>query len=199
MSENRPKAFWLRLAADCLQVASSDPLAKTPSPSIAPPPFWLIELASSLQFRPHLAYRFRKSNHMNVNEQRSLNTLIKNLAATTPCKRFAILQDSDVSNFATAKGRSSSPSLNHILLTSLPYILGSNLYLDLFRIPSRWNAADDPTRDVPIRARIRGLPRWYKELAKGRTAYFDTCVWTDSLPQPLNFWARLILLTELVR
>ena len=76
-------------------------------------------------------------------------------------------------------------------------MLGINLHLGIFRIPSRFNAADDPARFVPLRSPSKPLPLWFKPLVQGDFDLFDMIMLADKLPSPYNRWARLALLSQL--
>ena len=53
------------------------------------PPRWVGDLGQCLKWKKLLQYRFRKVNHMNVNEQLSYRSLIKRVAKTSPSRKFA--------------------------------------------------------------------------------------------------------------
>jgi hypothetical protein len=74
------------------------------------PPKWVLELATSLEFKVDVKYNFSRENHINVNEQLAYGTLVKHVALRHPDSRAVTLQDSRVVLGANAKGRSSSAS-----------------------------------------------------------------------------------------
>ena len=81
--------------------------------------------------------------HINVNEELAYRSLLKHVAKTSPSCRFGVLLDSRVIFGCNAKRRSSSASLNFFLSTSLPYILGGDLYPCLFQLGMGENCSDD--------------------------------------------------------
>lgn len=60
--------------------------------------------------------------------------------------------DSYVVKGATSKGRSSSKGLSPILRRVNARVVAAAIYYTLPYVPTRWNASDDPTRDVLLRA-----------------------------------------------
>ena len=113
---------------------------------------WVDDLGYGLQFRKTLQYRFKHANHINVNEQLALGSLVKRAARVSPGSKIPVLVDSTNTVGANAKGRSSSAALNHCMRPLIPYLLGGDLYLGLLRIGTRCNPADDPSRLVSVRA-----------------------------------------------
>ena len=154
---------------------------------------WTRELVESLPFRVLTSYPFARSSHMNVNEHRVYKTLAKICAKTWPGTRSVFFGDSMVSGAVAAKGRSSSKALNRLQITTLPYVLGSNVRLGPLRVDTKTNPSDDPTRDVPLRAPSRPVPLWYDDLSQNDFRDFDLIAWADQFRIPLCFWVRLLL------
>ena len=103
-----------------------------------------------------------------------------------------MLLDSRVTIGSQAKGRSSSRKLRRGLRGDLPYVLGGNLYLGFHFAASRLNPADDPTRDVPLRAPVRPLPQWLSASAGGELGLAEEVMDTVACNRPLSQW-RLLL------
>ena len=72
------------------------------------PPRWVGDLGNCLEWKTLFQYRFRKVNHINVNEELSYRSLLKHLAKTAQGSPFGVLLDSRVTIGCNAKGRSSS-------------------------------------------------------------------------------------------
>ena len=156
---------------------------------------WVVELASSLRWQTLIQYRFKKHNHINVNEEIAYRSLIKHMAKVAPSSRFCVLLDSQVVQGCNAKGRSSSQHLNCYLGSVIPYLLGANLYPSGIHIPSKHNPADDPSRGVRLRAPALHAPAWLLSMQSGQLAAFDAVRAADALLWPLSGWARLIRLS----
>ena len=155
------------------------------------PPRWVGDLGTCLQWKTLLQYRFKKVNHINVNEELSYRSLLKHLAKTAQGSRFGVLLDSRVTIGCNAKGRSSSTTLNYYLSTSLPYILGGGLYPYLFHVGTHDNCADDPSRLVPLRSAPPSTPFWLRTFLTGNLSYFSAVRLSDDISGPVGRWARL--------
>ena len=57
------------------------------------PPRWVGDLGSCLSWRVLLQYRFKKQNHININEELSLRSLLKHAGKTSPNTRFGVFLD----------------------------------------------------------------------------------------------------------
>ena len=125
------------------------------------------DLGNCLHWKTLIQYRFKKVNHINVNEDLSYRSLLKHLAKTVQGSSFGVLLDSRVTIGCNAKGRSSSATLNYYLSTSLPYVLGGGLYPYLFHVGTDDNCADDPSRLVPLRCSLTATPFWLKTFQSG--------------------------------
>ena len=155
------------------------------------PPRWISELGRSLHWRKVLQYAFRKLNHINIDESLSYRSLLKHLAKTSPKTRFCTLLDSRVVIGSSAKGRSSSKQLNFYMSTTVPYIIGGDLYPYLLHIGTSDNPSDDVSRFVQLREPEYEPPHWLQLLILGDHAAFDIIQACDSLRWPFNGWARL--------
>ncbi|CAL1137652.1 unnamed protein product [Cladocopium goreaui] len=84
-----------------------------------------------------------------------------------PDSFYLHLQDSQVSLAALTKGRSSSRSVNALIRQSIPDAVAYNNRAFYGYVRSRLNPADDPTRDVVIRAPVRTEAEWLADLKEG--------------------------------
>ena len=161
-------------------------------------PLW-IELSRSLQFQTVKARLTPQGRHINIDELQGMLEVEKNAAELEFPIRFFSLADSQVSLGALLKGRSSSVGLNSLLQQSLPLYLGCGLVANYGFLPSKFNPADDPTRQVPIRSPDKSLPFWmdpnFEMQVEERLAHLDT--WLKA--QQASPWdlSGLPLLSEL--
>ena len=65
---------------------------------------WVRDFGRSLEWRKLLQFRFRKLNHININESLAFRTLIKHLSKEEPSSRFVALLDSKVVIGSASKG-----------------------------------------------------------------------------------------------
>ena len=158
-------------------------------------PEWVGELADSLEFREIIRYRFAKPGHINVLEARSYNRWIKWCAKQFGTCRLLGIFDSRVLLGASAKGRSSSPALTHVLRGKLPYVLGCQLYPAGLRVYSSKNRSDGPSRWQSVPAPSKAPPPlWLSDLQRGSFWRFDVAVAASSVPKVASRWLRLLLL-----
>jgi hypothetical protein len=161
-------------------------------------PLWL-ELSRSLQFQTVKARLTPQGRHINIDELQGMLEAEKCAAGLEFPLRFFSLADSQVSLGALLKGRSSSLGLNSLLQQSLPLYLGCGLVANYGFLPSKFNPADDPTRQVPIRSPDKSLPFWmdpnFEMQLEERLAYLDS--WLES--EAASPWdlSGLPLLSEL--
>ena len=97
------------------------------------------------------SWTFRKQSHINILEEAAVLRLVNFLATYRRPLRASALVDSFVVRGATSKGRSSSRGLSTILRSVGATCVAAALYLTLPYVPTRWNPADDPTRDAVLR------------------------------------------------
>ena len=157
-------------------------------------PEWISDLCCSLPFREMFRYRFKKPNHININESRTYKSLIKAISKSHRNSRFVALLDSRVTIGAAAKGRSSSMGITRILQGTLAYTLGANLYPGHLHCYSGDNRADAPSRGADVQDPSRDTPRWFDELSAGRPAAFDAVVEAAQIPKIAARWLRFLLL-----
>ena len=117
------------------------------------------ELVSGSTFKLDLVRRTRRLDHINVSEPLSFGEAehlithdhrLASAGSPGPARPLAGT-DSQVVAACIAKGRSSSPRWNHIMRTLLPNVVSRGLNTLPFWIGTKFNVADDPTRDVPLR------------------------------------------------
>ena len=120
---------------------------------------------SSSAFRLDTVRRTRPLDHINVSELLSYGEAEHLATADHPSssdpprvlERPLIGTDSQVVAAGVAKGRFASPRLNHILRTFLPNVLTQCLYTLPFWIGTKFNTANDTTRDAPLRLPVAPL------------------------------------------
>ena len=179
-----------------LRILQSDDLEhRSPVRPFSRPPYWMTELGKSLHWQKLLQYPVKNQNHINVNEHLAYRSLLKHVSKTSPHSRFAVLLDSQVIIGCNAKGRSSSKQLNFYLGSSLPYIIGGDLYPHLLHIGTHDNASDDISRFVDLRRPACPFPPWLSALNSGSPELFDQVREADKLEWPFNGWARLVRLS----
>ena len=96
-------------------------------------------------------WSFRGKSHINIKELSSLYKLVTSLSREKQSTRITAFVDSFVVSAAASKGRSSSVGLTPILKKLDATIVAAGIYLSIPFAPTRLNASDDPTRNVPIR------------------------------------------------
>jgi len=74
---------------------------------------------------------------------------------------------------SSAKGRSSSKQLTFNMSTTVPYIIGGDLYPYLLHIGTSDNPSDDVSRFVQLREPEYETPHWLQLLILGDHAAFD--------------------------
>lgn len=188
-----PKPLCLFIAKqNQLRILQSDDSDHcTPSRPMSRPPYWMAELGKSLKWRKLLQYPVQKKNHINVNEHLAYRSLVKHVSKTTPHSRFAVLLVSRVIIGCNAKGRSSSKQLNFYLGSTLPYVVGGDLYPHLLHIGTGDNVSDDVSRFIKLRSPSIPHPPWLTALLSGDSSLFDQVREADKLVWPYNGWARL--------
>ena len=149
-----------------------------------------------------MQYRFKRINHININEELAYRSLLKYMckaAPSRPSSRFGVFLDSRVTIGCNSKGRSSSASLNFFISTSLPYILGGGLYPCLFHIGTDDNCADDPSRLRPLCVAAAELPVWLQGFLDGDHRFLTVVRSADDFSGALGRWTRLVLLLSLLQ
>ena len=119
-----------------------------------------MELATCLPFELEVKKRQKESTHINVKELRGMIESERIQAHRSFPSRVMSLGDSQVACAVWVKGRGASIALNQELQQSLPIHLGCSMISHTGFVPSELNAADDPTRHVPVRAPWTTAPDW---------------------------------------
>ena len=103
------------------------------------------------------SWTYKKESHINILEEAALLRLVSLLGKRMTPLRIVALVDSNVVRGATSKGRTSSRALSSILRRVNASMLAFGLYVAVPYCPTRWNVADDPTRDVSLRSSCCGF------------------------------------------
>ena len=111
------------------------------------------EVVDSIAWKLQTKRKFQTSTHVNLRELDAILEVGKEAASFSLLpQRLANGTDSLVSLGAHAKGRSPSYRLNSRLRRSVGhYVLGRKVLVN-YKVDTKHNAADDPTRDVDIRS-----------------------------------------------
>ena len=157
-------------------------------------PEWVTELCDSLPFKLLFNYRFKRANHINVNEARTYKSWMKAAAKTHCDSRLVGVLDSRVTIGAASKGRSSSAAISRVLQTTMPYVLGAGLYPGLLHVGTKHNRADGPTRNRDIDPCTKEIPRWFRKLQEGDYHDFDCVVRASNISRNPARWLRFLLL-----
>ena len=147
------------------------------------------EVALSANWSVESSWTFKKDAHINLLEEAALLKLVSFLGSKMKPIRVVVLVDSFVCKGATSKGRSSSRSLSSILRKVNARLVAFGIYLCVVFVPTRWNTADDPTRDVQLRSPIRGFQLDPDDI--------DSLRFLASIPPTRRWasnWIRLVLL-----
>ena len=115
------------------------------------------EVALTAKWSVASSWSFKRESHINILEEAALLRLVSYLGTKMRPLRAVALVDSFVCRGATAKGRSSSRSLSAILRKVNSRMVAFGIYLVTPFCPTRWNVADDPSREVPLRDPIFGF------------------------------------------
>ena len=122
------------------------------------------EQVASLPHRTIFQYPFQGDHHINLLENIAKQTVVRRFGRdpATWSARYAHLLDSRVVLGVSAKGRSSSRTLNCSLRKCAPTVLLASLYPCYNWISTKFIPADDPSRDQLLPAetwRLWWLPR----------------------------------------
>ena len=169
---------WTRLLSPYGQWARAhgelDPVDELPEQdTYGTSPLWT-SMARAVQYTVAMVEQVSGHPHINISEIRAL--IMREMREDRlggRSARLLDLGDSQVAAGALAKGRSSSPSINLELQASLAILLGSDLYHASAFVASGDNAADDPTRDRPLRAAAVEQPIWLQALLMGEPGPLD--------------------------
>jgi hypothetical protein len=146
------------------------------------------EVALASSWRVLNSWTFKRMSHINILEEASILRLVNYLGRLRKPLRAVALVDSFVVRGATSKGRSSSRALSAILRRVGAASVAFGVYLTLPFVPTRWNPADDPTRDVQLRCAYGslGIDEWEE----------DELYMLSELPRVkkwASIWMRMVL------
>lgn len=105
-----------------------------------------------------------------------------------PNRRVVVGQDSRVNLGSLGKGRSPSDSLNRLMRSEAPWILGKNLYVAGVHFPTRSIRADCPSRCVPVFPPRSFIPPWLWALRSGNSQAGLCLDDLEGLPRSYNRW-----------
>ena len=153
---------------------------------------WLNDVMASSSWSVVMNAAWPRSRaHVNVLELNAHLQLLCSQAPIAVRRKQSYFLDSRVAIGVLAKGRSAAPALNAPLKLALPYVLGFSHYPGYGFSPTRLNVSDDPSRGVALRsARRSSYPRWFGELAEGRTSDFDYWAKLPRQSRATSEWAR---------
>ena len=146
---------------------------------------WAVQLSESLPWKTWIQYSFRTHEHINLQETKARRSLIKRLSRN---KRVVLAQDSRVNLGSLGKGRSPSESLNRLMRSEAPYILGKNLYLASVHFPTWSIRADCPSRSCKVAPPRSAIPAWFWLLKAGDTQAGHWLDELEGLPRCYNRW-----------
>lgn len=149
---------------------------------------WAVQLSEGLTWKPWIKYQFRQKEHINLQETKARRTLFKRLGRD---KRVVVAQDSRVNIGSLGKGRSPSASLNRIMRSEAPYILGKNLHVSSIHFPTWSLRADGPSRNHQVLGARTPLPVWFWKLRTGAREALIQLDELQGLPRAYNRWFLL--------
>lgn len=135
-------------------------------------PLWEV-LARYPQYAETWRRPYNRPCHINVGELAAHLREESRLGTAHASVRCLYGLDSQVALGCLVKGRSSSASLNALLVRSLPIYAGCDLYGYYGYFASALNQADHPTRGASPTAPSMEKPSWWDALADGDASLFD--------------------------
>ena len=117
-------------------------------------------LKHSLEWQEERRWTWKRPVHVNLLEGAVVRNWLEGLVQRGIQGRFIGIEDSRVTMFSQAKGRSPSVALTPMLQMTAALQLGGRLYPAYHFIPSHFNIADDPTRYKDVRPAVRPLAQW---------------------------------------
>ena len=115
------------------------------------------EVMKSCSWELEREWPVRKSTHINLLEVETVCKLASKLALRGGDTRAVVLVDSNATKGATSQGRSSSLAISSYLRRLGATSISGGVYISTPFVPTRLNAADDPTRGAEIRKPIPSL------------------------------------------
>ena len=147
-------------------------------------------VARCYDYKERWRHPCRHGQHINILELKAFLFEEKKICQAALGRRSLCGLDSQVCLGALVKGRSSSPSLNRLMRSSLCYPLGSGVYSYFMYFATQHNRADGPTRgSLPAPSDLLE-PAFLKKLSSGDVSAFEC--WMNGLehpdsPQLLNY------------
>jgi len=179
------KGGWSKLLSPSSALEHSydrlDPEFTVPVQELPQPSSVCEDAATFLKYDLVWAHPYPSSVHINVGELQAALRTVKTVASTQRSVRVPIIGDSLVAGFCLTKGRSSSAQLNFEIVSTLPTILGGDIYASMLWCRSPFNPSDDPTRHVPLREPPGPPPQWLSDLFKGEFSTLDLLVSREDL------------------
>ena len=185
---DRVAKLWVRFVEDGHVFKDDSPPFEAPRKQKSGSPLWAVQLSEGLKWEPWLRYTFRMVVHINLQESKARRSLIKRVKRD---QRVVVAQDSRVNLGAVGKGRSASKSLNALLRSEAPWVLGKNLYLSCIHFPTWSIRADAPSRNMPIGDPRVQLPFRFWALKQGGKLSDDVWDAMEGQPRSLNRWLLL--------
>ena len=139
-------------------------------------------VARCFDYKERWRHPCRHGQHINILELKAFLFEEKKICQAALGRRSLCGLDSQVCLGALVKGRSSSPSLNRLLRSSLCYPLGSGVYSYFMYFATQHNRADGPTRGALPAEPDLPEPQFLRKLAEGDCSSFDD--WIESLKHP---------------
>ena len=102
-------------------------------------------------------WAFQKESHINLLELRVVLKLVRSLVLEKAKVRVVSFIDSNVCRCALGKGRSSSRAISSVLRRINTLLICGGIWIVTPYMPTRLNAADDPTRLCPLREPLEPL------------------------------------------
>ena len=115
------------------------------------------EVMLSSSWRIKHDWAFLNESHINLLELRVVLRLVKSLVLEKTKSRVVSFIDSNVCRCALGKGRSSSRAISSILRRINTLLVCGGIWIVTPYMPTRLNAADDPTRLCPLREPLDSL------------------------------------------
>ena len=143
-------SFLERLVASLSSCLLARPAAQAPKSGLES--LVVNDLLASGCWKAGPAWRWGETEHINVLEARAYLKVLRDLSCEGGDLRYTHIVDSAVALGAASKGRSSTRALRKILFQSAALQISSGLYPSVAYGPTRLNVADDPTRNVSLRA-----------------------------------------------
>ena len=136
----------------------------------------------------------KKKGHINIQEQHAFRAVCRRAPRAS---RVVVGQDSRVNIGVESKGRSSSTSLNRVMLQTWAEVLGRDQYVKGLHMPTWSLRADDPSRGKPVSSPRLAWPPWLFDMlsqneARRRSAAAEIDAMADLSRQEVR-WMGVVL------